>query len=111
MTVFSALLGSLALIAAMYMVHVLTSLSQRLGAVTKVRPYYRGYYVAQVCLAVALVGRLLEVTTFRSPPQELPAFLVDPVIVLLGYHLSLIVGLTIAIVVTIRYWGWLWHER
>lgn len=89
------------LAAVMVVLYILAALSRRLGAVTKMKPYYRGFYVAMACLAVAIGAAVL-----RQPmmPSDLSIYL------FLFYLPPLLSGI-ISLVVAYRYWGWLFRER
>jgi hypothetical protein len=87
------------LVAVMVLLYTLATLSRRLGAVTKMKPYYRGFYVAMIAVAVAIGAAVL-----RRPQDDLSLFLA-------AYYLPLIVAGVISLVVTYRYWGWLFRER
>ena len=106
-----AILGSAGLAAVLYALAVLAQFGRKLGAVTKMRPYYRGYYVAIVCVGLALITRLVRASVFwAEQPQSIP-FLSEPLFQLLLYHLPLAIGLTVSLVVTWHYWSWLLKER
>jgi hypothetical protein len=89
------------LVAVMTMLYIFAMLSKRLGAITKMKPYYRGFYVAMVGVALAMVTALL-----RQPGA--PG---DGSIYIFAYYLPLIVAGVISLVVAYRYWGWLFRER
>jgi len=107
----TAILGSTGLAAVLYALAVLAQFGRKLGAVTKMRPYYRGYYVAIICVGLASITRLLRACVFwAEQPQPVP-FLSEPLFQLLLYHLPLAIGLTASLVVTWHYWNWLLKER
>lgn len=89
------------LVAVTGMLYILAALSRRLGAVTKMKPYYRGFYVAMVGVIIAIVSTLL-----RQPDDQS-----DLSIYILVYYLPLILSGAISLVVAYRYWGWLFRER
>lgn len=78
----------------------LASLSQRLGAVTRRRPYYRLFYVSAVLVALSVALRVLYHAGAGLDGQAA-----------LLYDLPLAVGLLIAVVVAWHYWGWLLYEQ
>lgn len=78
---------------------VLGQLSQRLGAVTKMPPRYRWFYVAAGLVGCSVVARLLGVSTAA---QE---------VLSLVYSATFAVGVTLGLVVAWHYWGWLFGER
>ncbi len=110
MTVVIGLASSLGLLAVIVTVFTLAALSQRIGQVRKMPPLYRGFYIGAACLITALFVRFLRVSALPTP-LEGPAFLNDDRFYLLAYHLPLALGLTVSLVVTWRYWGWLLRER
>ncbi len=106
-----AILGTFALIALIYALLILAQLGKKLGAVTKMRSTYRGYYAAVALMGLSLVTRLLRASVFWADPGDLPAALNDPLLYFLLYHLPLAVGLTIGLAITWYYWNWLLKER
>ena len=98
-------LGLVLWVAVIVTLVVLAQLSQRLGAVTKARPYYRWYYVAACFVAAAVVVRVLN----SQPPLA-----ASPNLTILGIILHdglQAIGLTIGLIVTWYYWSWLLAER
>jgi hypothetical protein len=110
--VFSGLIGMVGLAGLIYVLNMMRQLSNRLGAVTKMAPYYRAYSVAAILCMLAFVTRLLRTSVLgQAPDHRLPLpWLYDPGLDLAGYHLPLAVALTISLVVTWRYWAWLLRE-
>ncbi len=78
---------------------VIGLLSQRLGAVTKMPPHYRWFYVAAVLTGSSVVVRLLGVSV-RS--QDILSLL---------YAALFALGVTLGVVVAWYYWSWLFGER
>jgi len=89
------------LVAVMVMLYILAALSRRLGAVTKMKPYYRGFYVAMAGVLVAITSMLL-----RQPDTQS-----NLSIYIFAYYLPLILSGVISLIVAYRYWGWLFRER
>lgn len=84
---------------------VLARLSQRLGAVTHARPYYRWYYGAAGLVGFAKVIHIINL----QPPLA-----ASPNVAILGMVLHdgiQALGLTIGLIVTWYYWSWLLAER
>ena len=84
---------------------VLAQLSQRLGAVTHARPYYRWYYGAAFLLAVSKIIHILNLQPPLAPSSN---------VTILGMVLHdgfQALGLTIGLIVTWYYWSWLLAER
>ena len=89
------------LAAVMVVLYILAALSRRLGAVTKMKPYYRGFYAAIAGIAFAI-----GVAILRQPimPSDLSVYL-------FLFYLPLLLSGIISLVVAFRYWGWLFRER
>ena len=111
MTIVGAIVASVGLAAMTYAIAILAQFGRKLGAVTKMRPLYRGYYLAIGCLVLALITHLLRASVFWAPLQTIPSMLNSPVFYLLLYHLPLASGLTLALGITWYYWSWLLKER
>ncbi|MCL7452875.1 MAG: hypothetical protein M8467_07475 [Anaerolineae bacterium] len=109
--VIGAIFGSAGLISLMYGLLILAQFGRKLGAVTKMRPFYRGYYAAAGCLGLALVVRFIRASVFWAPPETISSLLNAPVFYLLLYHLPLAVGLSGGLAITWHYWSWLLKER
>jgi hypothetical protein len=106
-----AILGSAGLGSVLYALVILAQFGRKLGAVTKMRPFYRGYYVAIGCVGMALVIWFIRTSVFWAPPEETPSLLNSPVFYLLSYHLPLAIGLSLGLAITWHYWSWLLKER
>ena len=109
MTALTAPLGTLGLFSVVFMMFMLADLSRRLGSVTKMKPYYRVFYVAMGLLSIATVARVLRSSVVLSPDVG-PPILHNPVFYLIAYHLPLVIAVTLGVGVTWRYWGWLFRE-
>jgi hypothetical protein len=81
---------------------VLALLSQRLGSVTKRPPLYRWYFVSVAIIGVAVILRVVDLSA--------PDIAVSDMTTLL-YDVALVIGLSLAVVIAWRYWGWLLSER
>ena len=108
--ILSAILGSLGLASLIYALLILARLGEKLGAVTKMRPYYRGYYVAVAFVGLALLIRLVRASVFSST-QGASGLLDSSLFYLLFYHLPLAVGMSVGLAITWYYWKWLLKER
>lgn len=100
----------LGLCAAFYMLFIFVNLSRRLGNVTKMKPYYRGLYLSMALIFVAIVAHLLRATALLNP-IALPEILVSDSFYFVTYYVSMALGVTISMVIVLRYWGWLFSER
>jgi hypothetical protein len=106
----TAILGAAGLIAVLYALLILAQFGRKLGAVTKMTPYYRGYYVAAGCVGLALVMRFIRASVVWAPRETIPSLLNAPNFYLLTYHLPLAIGLSLGMAITWRYWSWLLKE-
>jgi hypothetical protein len=109
--IIGAIAGSAGLGALLYALLILAQFGRKLGAVTKMRPLYKGYYVAACCLGLALVVRFIRVSVFWAPEEAVPALLNSPIFYLLLYHLPVALGLSLGVALTWHYWSWLLKER
>ena len=102
-------LGVVGLIAIMYLLYIFANLSRRLGAVTKMKPYYRGYYVALAFLSVSFVARVVLSSLALSPPSSRPDL--GLFFSLAAYHVPFVIAIAISVGVTWQYWSWLLKEK
>lgn len=93
--------SAIGLLAVIYMLYIFATLSRRLGTVTKMTPYYRGFYAAMGLVAAALVVAVLPRPATAS---EREAYF-------LAYYTPLILAGFISLTIAYRYWGWLFRER
>jgi hypothetical protein len=111
MTIVGAVVASVGLASLIYALAILAQFGRKLGAVTKMRPLYRGYYVAVACVGMALVIHFIRASVFWAPSQTTPSVLNSPVFYLFLYHLPLAIGLSLALGITWIYWSWLLKEH
>ncbi len=107
LTIPAALIGS---IAVGYLLYIFVVLSRKLGVVTKAKPYYRWLYGSIVTVVVTTVIEWI-ILTVRTVPQNAPEIIVSEWFHLIGRTIPLVVAVVIALVVVLRYWGWLFRER
>ena len=108
----SVALGSPAvvgLIAVLYMLSIFLVLSRRLGAVTKMKPYYRALYAAIGLVAIAVFFYFLRTTSLLNS-LALPEILNNELFYVFAYYLPLALAATIGLVVVLKYWWWLFRE-
>lgn len=110
-SIIGAILGSVGLLSLIYGLVILAQFGRKLGAVTKMKPFYKGYYIAACCLGLALLLRSIRATVFWAAPDTIPSVLNSPIFYLLLYHLPMAVGLSLGLVITWHYWSWLLKER
>jgi len=111
MEVVTAILGSLGLTSVIFILVILARFGRKLGAVTKMRPFYYVYYVAIGCLCLALLVHLVRASVILAPAESVPSVLADPTFYLLLHHLPMAIALSISLGVTWHYWSWLLKER
>jgi hypothetical protein len=111
MEVVTAILGSVGLASVIFMLVILARFGRKLGAVTKMRPLYYGYYLAIGCLCLALLAHLIRASVFWAPVDTVPSVLTDPLFYLLLHHLPMAIAVSISLGVTWHYWSWLLKER
>jgi hypothetical protein len=109
--IITAILGAAGLISVFYALLILAQFGRKLGAVTKMSAFYRGYYVAAGCVGLALVTRFIRASVIWAPPETIPSLLNAPCFYLLLYHLPLAIGSSLGLAITWRYWSWLLKER
>ncbi len=109
MTATFLVLGILGTLSLMVLFYVLAKLSERFGAVIKMAPIFRYYYLGVIFLAIGSITHFIVAALLTSGNS--PVWLVAPWFLLLAYHLPLAIGLTIGLVITWRYWSWLVTEH
>jgi hypothetical protein len=111
MTTLLSLGGSLGLAAAAFLLVALGLLSSRLGAVLKMRPHHRWFYLAAALVGLAWLVYLAHLS-LGADPATAPAMTsgLAQTLVLLLYHLPLAAGLTIGLAAAWRYWAWLLRQ-
>jgi len=103
-------LGTLGLLAVIYLLYILARLSERLGSVEKMVPRYRYYNLAIAALLIGFVAQILAIQA-KTGAWALPAWVAAPWFLLVGYQIPVAVGVTIGLVVTWQYWSWLITEK
>ena len=103
-------MGALTTISWLFIFYILARLSEKFGSVLKMPPLYRWLYVSEALAAIALLAHLMQASSHLSAPDR-PTVLTAPTFTFLFHHLPLAVAVTIALVVTWKYWGWLITER
>lgn len=109
MRLMASLGSAVGLAAIIYMLVIFGMLSNRLGAVIKMPPHYRWFYVGAGLAALALLAYLAGVSL--SAEAASPALARAAAALLLWYHLPLALGLTLSLSVAWRYWSWLLREQ
>jgi hypothetical protein len=109
MSVITAPLGAIGLLAIAYMCSLFGNFSRRLSAVTKMKGHYRWFPVAAVLICVAATSQAIRSTAALAP--EAPQFLNEDLFAVLSFYLPLVVGVTLALVLVWYYWGWILKEK
>ncbi|MBI5959361.1 MAG: hypothetical protein HY866_11540 [Chloroflexi bacterium] len=103
----STLLSASAPLALMVILWVMAQISRRFGEVTHRPPLYRGFYVALGLMFFPLVVRLLSIGQSEPKLRESGHNSLGA----LAHDIPLAVGITLAVVIAWRYWGWLVYAR
>jgi hypothetical protein len=111
MTSLFAILGTAGLTSIVLVLTIMARLTQRWELVTRTKSYYQWFYVSAGLISVAAFLRLVRAAQLAS--QSEPSSSIDPWswLYVLLYHIPLITGTTISLVVAGRNWGWLLRER
>lgn len=110
MTLILALAGCVGEAAIIYTVIILARLSQKLGAVTKMPPYYKGFYVSVALLCLALVSRVVHISAVLTETGRTAALFAEESFSLAAHHVPMALGMLVSVLVAGRYWGWLLKE-
>jgi hypothetical protein len=102
--------GPVALIALAFLLDLYFVLSRRLGEVTRMRPYYRRFWIAGLFVGLATVVQVLRTAAHISQVSQV-AFLLSPVFSIFAFHLPLLLGVVVGILTAWRYWSWLLTEE
>ncbi len=77
-------------------------------------PLYKWFYVAEALAGIALTAHLLQASAYLSRPTAPVKQIWDVTglaFTLIFYQLPLAAAVTIGIIITWKYWGWLLTER
>ncbi|MBN1934449.1 MAG: hypothetical protein JW934_07275 [Anaerolineae bacterium] len=105
-----AVIGTAGLVSLASVLLILARLTQKWEVVTKIKSYYRLFYVAAALVGLASISRVLRISYLDSGVG--PGFLLEPNswFYLLLYHLPLAIGMTLSLGVIWKSWGWLLGE-
>jgi len=101
-------LGVGLLLAVFYISWQLKGLSYRMGEVTRMAPYYKGFTIGNILILIALLGYIFICSAALVPDL---ALLHTPRDLLLLFYIPLCIGLSINVTIAILYWGWLIREH
>ena len=103
-------LGSIGLLAVVYLGFLFASFSRRLGAVTKMVNHHRWFQVANTLIGLAAMSQIIRSIAALAPDQALP-ILLKPWFSLVSFHVPLVIGVTLDLVLVRYYWGWILKEK
>jgi hypothetical protein len=103
-------LGVIGLAAVAYMLFIFANLSRRLGAVTKMPPYYRGFYVAIGLLTISILARV-TLNSMAFAPEQSTGIVSAPWFSLVAYHIPFGLAMVISVALAWHYWSWLFKEK
>jgi uncharacterized membrane protein len=103
-------LGVIGLAAVAYMLYIFANLSRRLGAVTKMKPYYRGFYVAIGLLIISILARV-TLSSLALAPEPRNDLVSTPLFSLVAYHIPFALAMATSVALAWRYWSWLFKEK
>lgn len=103
-------LGPVSLVAILYATIIYISLSRKLGTVTKMRPYYRGFLISLAFISLALMTYVMRNSAFLAQ-ETYSEWLLKPSFGLAFFHIPLFIGISLNVVLIWRYWSWLLYEK
>ena len=103
-------LGVIGLAGVAYTLYILANLSRRLGAVTKMPPYYRSFYIAIGLLTLSILARV-TLNSMELAPERSTGVISAPWFSLVAYHIPFVLAMVISVAVAWRYWIWLFKEK
>jgi hypothetical protein len=103
-------LGSVGLLAIMYMGAIFATLSERLNVVAKRADYHRWFWLGNILIAIAATSQAIRSTAALIPESALPALL-EPWFALVTFHIPLAVGSTFDLLIVRYYWRWILKEN
>jgi hypothetical protein len=110
MIVITTSLGAVGLLAIAYVSLLFANFSRRLSAVTRMAKYYRWFLAATIFLLLAALSQVVRSTATLAPELALP-ILLKPWFSLVSFHIPLVIGTTLDLVLVWYYWGWILKER
>jgi hypothetical protein len=111
MTSLFAILGTAGLASIALVFTIMARLTHRWELVTRARSYYQWFYVSAGLILLAAFLRLIRAVHLAA--QSEPTSPANPWswLYVLLYHIPLIAGATISLVVAGKNWGWLLREQ
>jgi hypothetical protein len=110
MIVITTSLGVLGLLSIAYLGVLFANFSRRLGAVTKLANHHRWFQVANGFVGLAAMSQVVRGTAALAPQLAFP-ILLEPWFALVSFHIPLVIGVTLDLVLVWYYWGWILKEK
>jgi len=98
------------LLVVLYLGVLFANFSRRLGAVTKMAEHYRWFWVSNTFVALAAVSQVVRGIAAVAPGLAWP-FLLSPCFALVTFHIPLVIGVTVDLVLVWYYWDWILKEE
>ena len=110
MIVITTPLGVVGLLAMVYLGGLFSNFSRRLSAVTRMAGHYRWFLVANYLIAAAAMSQIIR-SIAALAPQLAPSVVLTAWFSLFSFHIPLVVGLSVDLVLVWYYWGWILTEK
>ena len=110
MIVITTPLGSMGLLAVVYLGFLFANFSRRLSAVRKMANYHRWFQVANGLVALAAMSQVVRGVAALAPQLAYP-ILLEPWFALASFHVPLAIGVTLDLALVWYYWGWILKEK
>jgi hypothetical protein len=110
MIVITTSLGAVGLLAVAYLGFLFANFSRRLSAVTKMANYHHWFQVANILVALAAMSQGVRSIAALTPDLASPVLL-RPWFSLMSFHVPLVAGVTLDLVLVWYYWGWILKEK
>jgi uncharacterized membrane protein (DUF4010 family) len=110
MIVVTTPIGAAGLLAIAYLGLLFASFSRRLSAVTRMANNDHWFLTAGALIVVATMSQVMR-STAALAPNVAPPVLLEPWFSLVSFHIPLVIGVTIDLVLVWYYWGWILRER
>jgi uncharacterized paraquat-inducible protein A len=110
MIVITTPLGAIGLLAIAYLSSLFANFSRRLSTVTKMANHYRWFLMADIFIVITALSQIMRSTATLAPDLA-PHVLLTPWFSLVTFHIPLVIGVTIDLVLVRYYWGWILREK
>ncbi|MGQ9466306.1 MAG: hypothetical protein ACUVXE_00640 [Anaerolineae bacterium] len=99
-------LGPIGLIGLLFILDIYYNLSQRLGEVNRMPPYYRRFLIGSGFVGVSALAQIIRVSAYISCRPGADRLL-SPSFGLVAFYIPLLIGILISVLAAWRYWSWL----